>query len=87
MPIPWKMDEMYTSVPWNWDSVLQNQRQVKEMGQNHSLVHNDTNSIVEQTLAKNDGVEFRVDLVLVEYGQDGDRVRCGQRGSEDEAFN
>ena len=44
---------------------------------NHLLVHDDTNRIVEQALSEDDGVQLWVDLILIEYGQYGDRIRCG----------
>lgn len=40
----------------------------------HSLVHDDTDSIVQQTLAKDDGVQFWIDLILVEDRKNGDWV-------------
>lgn len=36
----------------------------------HSLVHNDTDCIVEKTFTKDDGVQLGVNLVLIEDGQD-----------------
>lgn len=44
----------------------------------HSLIHDDTDSIVQQTFAKNDGVKLWIDLVLIEDGKDGNRV-CGRK--------
>ena len=41
----------------------------------YSLVHNDTNGIIEQALSKDNGVKLWVDFVLVEDGEDRDRVR------------
>lgn len=38
------------------------------------LVHNDTHGIVQQTFTKNDGIQFGVYFVLVEYGQYCHRV-------------
>ena len=43
----------------------------------YSLVHNNTDSIVQQTLSKYDRVEFGVHFVLVEYGQDRYGIRRG----------
>jgi hypothetical protein len=43
----------------------------------HALVHDDTDSIVQQTLPKDNSVQFWVDFVLVENGKDGDWVRGG----------
>lgn len=40
-----------------------------------SFVHNDTYGIVQQTLPKDDSVQFRVDLVLIENGKNSDGVR------------
>jgi hypothetical protein len=52
----------------------------------YSLVHDDTNGIVEQTLAKDNGVQFGIDLVLIEDGEDGDGICGGQGGAEDETL-
>lgn len=43
----------------------------------YSLVHDNTDSIIEQRLAEDDGVELGVDLVLIEYREDGDWVCSG----------
>lgn len=53
---------------------------------NHLLVHDDTDRIVQQTLTKDDSIKFRVNLVLIKDGQDGDRVSCGERGTKYQAF-
>lgn len=41
----------------------------------YALIHNDTDSIVQQALAKNDSVQLRVDPVLVENREDGNGIR------------
>lgn len=79
IPIPWKIEDKYISVPWNWLSVLEGGCQIWNMpihSKNHLLVHDDTDSIIEQTLSKNDCVQLGVDLVLIEDGKDSNRV-CG----------
>lgn len=43
------------------------------------LEQDDGNGVVEDRLAKDDGIQFRFDLVEVEDGQDSDRVCCGKR--------
>ena len=53
----------------------------------YSLVHDDTDSVVQQTLSKDDGVQLRVDLVLVKDGEDGHRVGGRQRRPERQALN
>lgn len=68
MPMPWKIEETYISLPWNWDRVLfavgRRARQiVKNM---YSLVHNDTDGVIEDALPKDDAVKLRVDFVLIE---------------------
>lgn len=40
------------------------------------LEHDDGNSIIEDTLAEDDSVELRIDLVRVEDSKNGDRIRC-----------
>ena len=50
------------------------------------LVHDDTDSIIKQTLSKNDGVQFGVDFVLIKNGKDSDWVRGGKRRPKDQAF-
>lgn len=50
---------------------------------NHSLIHNDTHSIVKQTLAKYDSIKFGINFILVENCQNGDRIRGRQSGTED----
>ena len=40
----------------------------KKKREDDLLVHDDTDSIVEQTFAKDDGVEFGVNFVLLENG-------------------
>lgn len=52
----------------------------------YSLIHNDTDSIVQQTLTKDDGVQLGIDLVLIEDGQNGNGVRGRQGGSKDKTF-
>ena len=46
---------------------------------NDVLIHNDTDSIVEQTFTKDDSVKLGVNLVLIEYSKDGNRIGCRQR--------
>lgn len=45
---------------------------------NHLLVHDDTDSIVQQTFSKDDGVEFGIHFVLVEDSKDRDWVGGGE---------
>lgn len=52
----------------------------------HSLVHDDTDGVVQQALSEDDRVQLGVNFVLIEDGEDGDRVGGGQRRTEDEAF-
>jgi hypothetical protein len=80
IPIPWNIEDKYISVPWNWLSVLWVIVQIVDMtknGQIYSLVHDDTNSIVKQTLSEDNCVELGINLVLIEDGEDGYRV-CGR---------
>lgn len=90
IPTPWKIDPRYTSSPWNLLRVLLKALSVFiaiwKCGI-HLLVHNDTDSIVEQTLAKDDGVELRINLVLVENGEDGNGIRRRKRRAKGEAFH
>ena len=51
-----------------------------------SLIHNDTHSIVKQALAKNDGIKLRINLVLVENGQNGNRIGGRQSGTKNQTF-
>ena len=51
------------------------------------LVQDDTDCVIEDTLAENDRVEMRVDLVLVKDGKNSDRVGSGECGAEDKAFD
>ena len=44
----------------------------------HLLEHDVTGDIVKRTFTNNDGVELRIDLALVEDGEDGGRI-CGNR--------
>ena len=41
---------------------------------NYSLIHNNTHSIVKQTLAKYECIKFRINFILVENSQNGDRI-------------
>jgi hypothetical protein len=43
------------------------------------LIHDDCDSVVEDTLAEYDAVELGIDFVLLEDGQDCNRVRGAQR--------
>lgn len=56
------------------------------IGLSHLLVHDDADCVVEDTLPKDDRVQFWVDLVGIEDGEDSDRVGGRQGGTEDEAF-
>ena len=81
IPIAWKIDERNTSVPWNWLKVLEDGlvSEIQErMEMVHSLIHNDTHSIVKQALAENDGIKLWINLILVENRQNGDRI-CGRQ--------
>ena len=51
------------------------------------LVHNDTDSIVEQALAEDDCVELGVDLVLVEDGKNGHWISRRQCRAESKTLN
>ena len=51
------------------------------------LIHDDTDRIVEQTLSKDDSVQLRVNLVLIEYRQDGDGICGGERRPENQALD
>ena len=39
-----------------------------------SLIHDDGDRIVQYALAEDDRVQLGVDLVLIEYGEDGDGI-------------
>lgn len=41
------------------------------------LIHDDTDSIVQQALAEDDSIQLGVDLILIEYGKNGDWIRSG----------
>ena len=45
----------------------------------YSLVHDDTDRVVQQTLAQDNGVQLWVHLVLIENGEDGHWVRGRKR--------
>ncbi len=51
----------------------------------HSLVHDNGDGIVKQALSKDDAIEFWVDLVLGEYGENSDRIGGAQCRAKDEA--
>lgn len=51
------------------------------------LIHDDTNSVIDQTFAKDDSIELWVDLVLLKDGQNCYRIRCRECGTESQAFN
>lgn len=51
------------------------------------LEQDNGNGIVEDTLAKDDGVEFGIDFVGVEDGEDGDGIRGGEGGTNREGFD
>jgi hypothetical protein len=51
------------------------------------LVHDDTDGIVQQALTKDDAVQLRIDLVLIEDGKNRDWIGGGERRSKDETFN
>ena len=55
-------------------SYQKSMKQVKK----YSLIHNDTHSIVKQTLAKYDGIKLGINFILVENCQNGDRIRGRQ---------
>lgn len=63
---------MKTAQSSGWEDVIK--RYLGRL-QGYLLVHNDTYGIVQQTLPKDDSVQFRVDLVLIENGKDSDGVR------------
>lgn len=50
------------------------------------LVHDDTDSIIQDALTENDRVEMGVDFVLREDGKDCDWVRRGECGSKDKTL-
>ena len=88
--MPWKNDDTYMSVLWNWDNVLSSSSavvvEVMEELRWYSLVHDDTDSVVQQTLSKDDGVQLRIDLILREYAQDSNGVRSAERRAEDQTL-
>lgn len=53
-------------------------RAVMTQSEWHLLVHDDTDGVVQDALAKDDAVQLRVNLVCVEDGQDRHRV-CGRQ--------
>lgn len=77
------------SSPWNWESVLHGvgvvsavvpQRRKgpdlrRKWESYYSLVHDDRHGVVEDRLAKDDRVQLWVDLVRVEDGENGHRIR------------
>ena len=65
--------------PKQW-SISEIHEQVKK--KLHSLIHNDTHSIVKQTLAKYDGIKLGIDFILVENRQNGDRIGGRQSGAK-----
>lgn len=52
----------------------------------HSLVHDDRDRVVQDTLPKDDRVQLRVHLVCVEDGENSDGIGSRERRSENEAF-
>lgn len=52
----------------------------------YSLVHDDTNGVIEKALAENDRIKLRVNFVLLEDGEDGHRICGRQRRAEYKAF-
>lgn len=52
----------------------------------YSLVHDNTDCIIQQTLSKYDRVQLRIDLVLVENRKNRHRIRSRQRRSKNEAL-
>lgn len=87
MPIPVKMEETNISVPWNCDKVLWEVSIAQPDDEFYSLVHDDTDGIVQQTFSEDDGVQLRVDLVLIEDSEDCDWVGGGKSGAEDQALD
>ena len=77
MPIPWNIEDRKISVPWNCDSVLHGISPMKSYQgtRNYSLVHNDTNGVIQQTLPKNNIIQLRINFVLLKDRQNSDRIR------------
>src|SRR5258708_385512 len=91
MPIPWNMEVTNTSVPWKRLRVLFIVSDVFPLSQKaaieYVLIHDDTNSVIDQTFAKDDRIELWVDLVLLKDGQNCYRICCRECGTESQAFN
>ena len=79
IPVPWNKDDRCISDPWNCVNVLSRLLLDGDFKMNsiYLLVHNDAHGIVQQTFAKNDGIEFGVYFILVEYGQYCHRIGSG----------
>lgn len=73
------------SSPWKCESVLGSEHSEFSWTL-YSLVHDDGNGIVQNTLAKDDRVELGVDLGRIEDGEDSHGIRRGQRRSKDETL-
>ena len=56
------------------------------MSVSYSLIHDNADSIVKQTLAEDDGIQFWINLVLVEDSEDRHGVRRRQCRPESETF-
>lgn len=52
----------------------------------YALVHDDTDCVIEKTLAENDRIELGVDLVLLKDGKNGHRIGSRQRRTEYQTF-
>lgn len=48
----------------------------------YSLIHDDTDGVIEKAFAENDGIKLRVDFVLLKNGKDSHRICSGQRRAE-----
>ena len=77
----------------NLRSVELRQRSVVHSGANvendeprYSLVHDDTDGVIEKTLSENDRVQFRIDFVLLKDGKDGYRIGSRQRRTKYQTF-
>lgn len=101
MPTPWKKERTWIFSPWNCDKVLlcndylcQFSCKIREFGKKKkgrpacdALEHDDGDCVVEDRFAKDDRVQFRVDVELVKDGEDRDRVGGRQGRAEQEALD
>jgi hypothetical protein len=52
----------------------------------NSLVHDDRDRVIEDTLSKDNGIQLRIHLVLIENSENRHWIRGRQGRSKDQAF-